>query len=307
MIIFSWNCLLYFKIRGGRIIVFIYKSEGFTKGYIPFGISKTSWEGEGSCELHRHEFIEMVYVSDGTSTQRVDGIPYKVESGEVLLIGYNQTHSFSSNEKFHYCNFFVKPQYLSDQLVGAQTVYDIFSFFILDKYFDDEAKRPPVIKLSPSGKIEMEKLISKMERESRERQPGFELALDGYMKLVFSLIIRTFRENDPNNIVSAITPDVLKYIDDNYRENLTLTTLANKCFYNPAYLGRLFKTTFNKSLKEYICEKRIGHAIRLLLETDDTAESIARQVGYDDKKRFYSIFKEKTGYTPIGYREEFKK
>jgi len=56
-----------------------------------------------------------------------------------------------------------------------------------------------------------------------------------------------------------------------------------------------------------MCEKRISHAIRLLLETEDTAESIAKQVGYDDKKRLYSIFKEKTGHTPIGYREGHKK
>ena len=285
----------------------VFESESFTKGYIPFGISRTSWDGEGNCELHRHEFIEIVYVSDGKSVHEVDGVPYELESGEVLLIGYNQTHSFHSDGKFHYCNFFVKPQYLSDQLADAQTVYDIFSFFIIDKYFDDESKRPPVIRLSGSGKIEMEKLISKMEKESQEKKPGFELALDGYMKLVFSLIIRTFRESEPHGIVSAITPEILKYIDENYQENLTLTTLANKCFYNPAYLGRLFKTTFNMSLKEYICEKRISHAIKLLISTDNTAESIARQVGYEDKKRFYSIFKDKTGYTPIGYREEFKK
>ena len=85
----------------------IFESEVFTKGYIPFGISRTSWDGEGSCEIHKHEFIEMVYVSDGKSVQRVDGVPYDVESGDVLLIGYNQTHSFYSEKKFHDCNFFV--------------------------------------------------------------------------------------------------------------------------------------------------------------------------------------------------------
>lgn len=265
------------------------------------------WEGPKECEVHRHEFIEMVYTSNGKGVHTIDGESYEVSEGDILLIGYNQTHSFSAESRMRYVNFFVKPEYMSEQLSGAQSIYDIFSFFILDKYFDDESRRPPVVRLSGASKLEIEKLIVNMEKEKKEVKPGYELALDGYMKLVFTLIIRAFRESETHSIVTSITPELLNYIDNNYDQNLTLTSLANKCFYNPAYLGRLFKSTFNKSLKEYITEKRVSHAKRLLIETDDTAESISRRIGYDDKKRFYTIFKEKTGYTPIGYREKFRK
>ena len=126
------------------------------------------------------------------------------------------------------------------------------------------------------------------------------------MQLIFSSIIRTLRKNESNKIIKSITPQILEYINENYDKTLTLSDIANKCFYTPAYLSKAFKKAFNISLKDYICEKRFQQAQKLLLETNDSIESIALAVGYVNKNQFYKIFRDKAGCTPKQYRDNNK-
>ena len=57
------------------------------------------------------------------------------------------------------------------------------------------------------------------------------------------------------------------------------------------------------SLSEYIKEKRMAEAGRLLKDTDLSNEEIMNRIGYTDKKQFYSNFKEVYGQTPSSYRK----
>ena len=54
---------------------------------------------------------------------------------------------------------------------------------------------------------------------------------------------------------------------------------------------------------EYIKEKRMAEAGRLLKDTDLSNEEIMNRIGYTDKKQFYSNFKEVYGQTPSSYRK----
>ena len=280
----------------------VYKSGDYIDPLQPFGIVRNTEPDGADFPLHRHEFMELVYVTSGKSTHCVDGVTYPVNGGEILFIGYRQSHSFHVEKEMRYFNFLVKPEYISRSLADAQTIYDVFSFLVLDTYFDDESRRVPVIRLAKPQKLELDALAEKMYEESVGRESGYELALDGYMRLILSRIFRCLRQTGSQGFLHSIMPGLLAYIDSNYTRKLTLSELANKCFYNPAYLGRLFRNTFHLSLREYICEKRMLYAKELLDSTGETVEQIAAQVGYEEKGQFYRAFKEKFGCTPTQYR-----
>ena len=60
------------------------------------------------------------------------------------------------------------------------------------------------------------------------------------------------------------------------------------------------------SLKDYIYEKRVQQAEKLLVETDESIENISLAVGYVNKNQFYKLFKEKKGCTPKQFRDKNK-
>jgi len=97
-----------------------------------------------------------------------------------------------------------------------------------------------------------------------------------------------------------------QYINDNYKNILTLESAASVAFLSPTHFSRLFKEQTGESFIQYITRRRIAEAKVLLLETSDTASTIGNIVGYHDIKHFYKIFKSISGCTPSEYRKKFR-
>ena len=99
------------------------------------------------------------------------------------------------------------------------------------------------------------------------KQLGYESVIRGCLQILISIIVRrlcgTSRPPPPK-----IPSEILDYIDPlSYNEKLTAETLSEKCFYNPAYFGRVFHECYGISFKDYIKRRRINEAVRLIKET----------------------------------------
>jgi len=287
--------------------MFIYKSADYMPISQAFEVQKYTYEKNYIHPPHQHDFIELIYIASGEGTHEIDGISYRLCRGDMLFINYHQTHSFQAEEQMVFYNFFVKPEYISERLANAESLYDIFSFLILDRYFDTIDRAMPLAHFSAAEMLEIERLSEEMLSESEAEQPGYALVLDGYMRILLAKMLRVLCKKETSGFCRAVTPELLAYIDENYTKPITVTELANQCFYHPTYLGRIFKNTFGISLHDYIGRKRIDYAKKLLLESSDTVDTIAAAVGYADKKQFYKLFREQVGCTPKQYRQNLEK
>lgn len=167
-------------------------------------------------------------------------------------------------------------------------------------------KRTPMLQFKGKNMIEVEMLINSMLEEFTSKHTNYRTVLKGYLLVLLTRIFREMQNADSTDIlkkVSIITPDILKYIEDNCFEKISLQELAQKCFYSTSYFSRVFKDFYGKTLTEFINEKRITEAARLLQETSSSIEEVSRLVGYNDRKQFYKVFKEFMGVTPSALRK----
>lgn len=95
---------------------------------------------------------------------------------------------------------------------------------------------------------------------------------------------------------------VKDYLDQNYRERITLDDLAGRFFINKFYLARIFKDQFGVSINSYLSQVRITHAKRLLRFSDLTVEQVGHQCGIDEPAYFARVFKKVEGITPREFR-----
>ena len=90
----------------------------------------------------------------------------------------------------------------------------------------------------------------------------------------------------------------IEYIDRNYTKDITLDFLANMAKAGRSYYCSLFKQQTGKTPVEYITEKRVCYASKLLGEGKLKINEISTICGYTDPYYFYKIFKKQTGLTP---------
>ena len=105
-----------------------------------------------------------------------------------------------------------------------------------------------------------------------------------------------------------ILKKALEYIDANFdRENLSLNVVAENTGASANYLSAIFSQRMQKTFVEYVTEKRIEKAKRLLRQTDRSSGEIAKEVGYKDAHYFSFVFRKLQGCSPREYRAEKKK
>jgi AraC family transcriptional regulator len=82
-----------------------------------------------------------------------------------------------------------------------------------------------------------------------------------------------------------------------------LKEVARAVGYSSAYLTDLVRKLTGKTVNDWIIERRITQACKLLLETNVSVHQIALQVGYQNMNHFYCQFRDYYKTTPRAWRE----
>ncbi len=96
---------------------------------------------------------------------------------------------------------------------------------------------------------------------------------------------------------------VHEYVTKNLNRDITLETAAEEAGLTSQYFSKVFKEETGKSFVEYLTEKRMNYAAKLMKSTDNNIKEISNLVGYSDVNYFCRLFKKVTGMTPKHYRD----
>lgn len=95
------------------------------------------------------------------------------------------------------------------------------------------------------------------------------------------------------------------YIDDHYADpDMSLSQVAAHVLLSPAYFSAMFGREVGETFVEYLTSVRIRKATELLRTTSLTSSEIAYQVGYNNPRYFYSVFRKVAGLPPNEYRRQ---
>jgi len=96
----------------------------------------------------------------------------------------------------------------------------------------------------------------------------------------------------------------IKYISDNYQNNINIKEIADKLFVSESHLSRLFKSEVGYTFVDYLTYYRIKKAIGYLRDPNIKIYKIAESIGYKDQRYFSVIFKKLVGVTPKEFKEQ---
>ena len=77
-----------------------------------------------------------------------------------------------------------------------------------------------------------------------------------------------------------------------------------RAFYiSPYHLSHMFKQKTGYTVKQYLLRRRLGEAQIRLASTQDSVQTIAEELGFEDASYFSRIFSKYIGLTPTEYRK----
>ena len=102
---------------------------------------------------------------------------------------------------------------------------------------------------------------------------------------------------------SDFLPDIIAFIDENITAyELSVGMVADHFHISISNLSHQFKAKMDRTVSNYITEKKFAYASKLLLETDESVSSVAEKMGYSQATSFIRKFKQIYGVTPSEYK-----
>lgn len=130
----------------------------------------------------------------------------------------------------------------------------------------------------------------------------WEDAVSYFMELA-DILFSISNYNDENNAITAVQK-VKQYIAEHLNEDISLARMAEKVYFNPSYLSRLFKQITGTNLSSYTNGVRLDKAKELLKNNDMKIHEIAAAVGYESASYFTQFFKRTLKISPQEYRDK---
>ncbi len=254
---------------------------------------------EWSFSSHKHDDLsEIIYVSEGEGSFTISNKTYHVQSGDILIYNKGVIHEEGSSPenplKTYFCG------------VGNLFIEGIEEGCIIPSHLK------PVIHAG-NYKYKIESYISEIFEESNSQVLGYEIICQNLLTSLIILILRIITSDhqaiSENRTTAAAAPDSLgykikEYIDKNYTTNISLSKIANRLYISPHYLSHTFKKETGYSPINYMINRRVGEAKKLLLTTEMNVQEVARYVGYENANYFTMIFKKATGVSPTKFKEK---
>jgi AraC-type DNA-binding domain-containing proteins len=248
---------------------------------------------------HYHRSYEFFYLYSGERKFFIRDSVYPIEAGDLILVNSNDVHRTSelsqpNHERvvLHYdLPFF-------EGLTQEETELLLAPF----------SSAHPIIKFNLQERMQLELLFESLLRELSECPPGYQLHI---RNMAIELLLFTARHTQKRKALPNIelTPvqrkvtDIIRHINQHFREPLHLGDLSEQFYISKGHLCRVFKEVTGFGFSQYINITRIKEAEHLLRETGLSITEVSERCGFENFSHFGKVFKELSGLSPRAYRK----
>lgn len=250
---------------------------------------------------HKHEEYELILITEGHGTALIGDYVGDYKPGDIYFLGSGLPHWF---RKSHH------------NITGGAIVLHFLKDFWGDNFLQlPEMKTVLRLLDSDNNGIQLQKNLQK---NITALIPQIEKAngLDRIYLLLKSLqqmseskqyiVITKAFDSSANNKENSAIEKIFTYSFKHFLEPVTLANVAAVADMTIPTFCRFFKRNVKKSYFDFLKELRIGHACKLLRETNDPILDICYISGYNSWAHFSKQFKQVKKLAPGTYRRQFK-
>ncbi len=250
---------------------------------------------------HRHNAFEIYLFLSGSRKVCVENAAYLCRPGDLFIICPETFHAGICEEACEYDRIImnIRPEFIEEICKKGAQVGACFDF----------DRKTPIRRthLSCQERETVMELFEKYAQAQKDSEYGGALLGDTYMLQFLIFVNRWFGRDDDfgeeENIMPQLIRDVMKYMNDNITEDITMDKLADRFHFHGRYISRQFRDYTGLTIRTYILDKRIALAKKLLGGDCNVSEACWRS-GFNDYANFLRSFKKYAGISPGKYKRE---
>ncbi|MBD5484864.1 MAG: AraC family transcriptional regulator [Lachnospiraceae bacterium] len=253
--------------------------------------------------LHKHNYIEIVYVFAGELTHYIDGKEIRMQQGDMLLLNQHVEHGVKCAGAGDIgINFIVLPEFF-DIPLQMMNKENIIANFLVGTLKQNNAV-PQYLNFRLQDQNAISNLMENMIISIMDGNSNEDVINQYSMGLVFLYLINHIDRlsgDSSQSYEDIVIQATTKYIDSHYR-TASLSHIAGDFNLSLPALSRMIKKCTGHTFQELLMRKRFQKAVVFLMETELPVEEIAINVGYENQSYFYRQFKARYEMTPNQYR-----
>lgn len=231
---------------------------------------------------HFHSHIEIYLILSGELDVCINNVRKKLEEGELSIAFSYDVHSYNAPEDSEVYYLVIPTSYCGDFLPLLSSKY-FNSSFISDRNVYETVKTA------------IEHLIEQNPKPNK-------ISRQGYLFVILGAILDSLEKSDEErDYATPFSPELLIYISDHFREDISIHSLAAKFGYSPNYLSKNFQSTFGISFVKYLTMLRLRETISLMKKGEKSISASALESGFGSVRSFYRAFNEEYGCSPKEY------
>lgn len=244
---------------------------------------------------HKHPLFEVLYCESGLMSEWVNGVEYRLEAGDFILINSGALHYPQAHEDSQYFNFHFD--------VEPREVHSIF-----------HGLRKPIASAEQPADIRRE-IRSWMERSialfSTEGGMGFTQKMQlqsnmlQFLAFLLDRIVVAAAEDGASDTLSQrqIAAEAAYLLETHGgSDSVKISELASRLNVHRNYVTSCFKRYYGMTPKHYLMKVRIEKAKRMLQESTLSVNDIAEELMFSSCAYFCKFFRTHVGITPQKYR-----
>ena len=215
---------------------------------------------------HYHDFHKIIVFISGKVTYHIEGKAYHLKPRDILLVSQGAIH---------------KPE------IDPSVPYERYIFWIRDDLSCQE--------LNTCFQKANDRSFNLVRADSALQE---RLKFTQFMIYINRIFLRTSSSPDKKTYSSDTQVEqLLKYINRNLSENLSIDQLANRFFFSKYHMMRKFKNETGYTIHNYITSKRLLMA-RSLISQGMPVMKAAQASGFHDYTTFVRAYKKQFGKAP---------
>lgn len=251
-------------------------------------------------EYHYHDYYELsIILSCKNVVYFCEQTEYRITEGDIVLCNVFEPHYYKEVgpdahcERFNLGIEFTKLLQFSGKEANLPVIFQ--------KYNDNY----PIMHLGFHEPLKYYELIALYKKHRLKY--GNEILKSGIVQLLLAYAYEDSypylkKDNGSSENIHVVTV-VVEYIHSHLSESITLSQLAKKANYSVSYICAAFKGVMNKTINNYIKEKRLDLAVQYL-KTDLPISEAAEKAGFNNYSYFYKAFKSVYGISPAEYKSK---